>query len=49
MIGTLNSLKNPSQGRTRVEFGEEEGAKIKKWVRDAMPEYEYVRAERLKR
>lgn len=32
----------------KVEFGEEEGEKIEKWVRAAMPDYEYMKAKRLK-
>jgi hypothetical protein len=31
----------------RLEFGEEEGEKIEKWVRAAMPDYEYMKAKRL--
>jgi hypothetical protein len=30
------------------EFGEDEGAKIERWVRDAMWDYEYLKARRLK-
>ncbi len=32
----------------RVEFGEEKGAKIEKWVRAAMPDYEFMKAKRLR-
>lgn len=32
----------------REEFGEEGGAKIEKFVRDAMPDYEYMKAKRLR-
>lgn len=32
----------------KVEFGEEEGGKIERWVRDAMPDYEYLKAKRLR-
>ena len=32
----------------RAEFGEEEGEKIEKWVRAAMPDYEYMKAKRLR-
>ena len=32
----------------RVEFGEEGGRKLEKWVRDAMPDYEYLRSRRLR-
>jgi len=32
----------------RLEFGEEEGEKIEKWVRAAMPDYEYMKAKRLR-
>ncbi|KAI3335274.1 hypothetical protein F4824DRAFT_161251 [Ustulina deusta] len=31
----------------RTEFGEEGGRKLEKWVRDAMPDYEYLRSRRL--
>ncbi|KAI0520714.1 hypothetical protein F5B22DRAFT_598073 [Xylaria bambusicola] len=31
----------------RAEFGEEGGNKLEKWVRDAMPDYEYLRSRRL--
>lgn len=32
----------------REEFGEEDGAMIEEYVRDAMPDYEYLKARRLK-
>ena len=32
----------------RTEFGEEEGRKIERFVRDAMPDYEYLRERRLR-
>jgi hypothetical protein len=32
----------------RAEFGKEEGSKIEKWVRAALPDYEYMRARRLR-
>jgi hypothetical protein len=32
----------------RLEFGDEEGEKIEKWVRAAMPDYEYMKAKRLR-
>lgn len=32
----------------REEFGEREGEKIEKWVRAAMPDYEYMKARRLR-
>lgn len=32
----------------RVEFGEEEGEKIEKWVRAVMPDNEYMKAKRLR-
>jgi hypothetical protein len=32
----------------RIEFGEEEGDKIEKWARAAMPDYEYMKAKRLR-
>jgi hypothetical protein len=32
----------------RVEFGEEEGEKIEKWVRAAILDYEYMKAKRLR-
>jgi hypothetical protein len=32
----------------REEFGERAGGKIEKWVRDAMPDYEYMKAKRLR-
>lgn len=32
----------------REEFGEEQGAKMEKYVRDAMPDYEYLRSKRLR-
>ncbi|KAI0475250.1 hypothetical protein GGR56DRAFT_694835 [Xylariaceae sp. FL0804] len=32
----------------KAEFGEEKGAKLEKWVRDAMPDYEYLRGKRLR-
>ncbi|KAI0534599.1 hypothetical protein GGR58DRAFT_516022 [Xylaria digitata] len=31
----------------RTEFGEEGGRKLERWVRDAMPDYEYLRSRRL--
>lgn len=31
----------------KTEFGEIEGGKLEKWVRDAMPDYEYLWGERL--
>ncbi|KAI2635955.1 hypothetical protein GGS21DRAFT_542842 [Xylaria nigripes] len=31
----------------RVEFGEEGGRKVERWVREAMPDYEYMRSRRL--
>ncbi|KAI0411751.1 hypothetical protein F5X98DRAFT_356642 [Xylaria grammica] len=31
----------------RAEFGEEGGRKLERWVRDAMPHYEYLRERRL--
>ncbi|KAI1421983.1 hypothetical protein F5Y12DRAFT_660979 [Xylaria sp. FL1777] len=31
----------------RVEFGEEGGKKLERWVQDAMPDYEYLRSRRL--
>ncbi|KAI3317054.1 hypothetical protein HD806DRAFT_515915 [Xylariaceae sp. AK1471] len=31
----------------RIEFGEEGGRKLERWVRDAMPDYEYLRSRRL--
>ena len=31
----------------KVEFGEDEGAKIERWVRGAMMDYEYLKARRL--
>lgn len=31
----------------RSEFGEEAGKKMEKWVRDAMPDYEFMHAKRL--
>ena len=32
----------------REEFGEEEGRKMERWVRAAVPDYEYMRARRLR-
>ncbi|KAI1271165.1 hypothetical protein F5Y07DRAFT_28123 [Xylaria sp. FL0933] len=32
----------------RAEFGEEGGRKLERWVRNAMPDYEYLRARRMK-
>jgi hypothetical protein len=32
----------------RAEFGEEEGKRLEVWVRAAMPDYEYMRARRLR-
>jgi hypothetical protein len=32
----------------KLEFGEEEAGKIEKWVRNAMADYEYLKARRLK-
>jgi hypothetical protein len=32
----------------KTEFGEEEGGKIERWVMEAMPDYEYLKAKRLK-
>ncbi|RYP78880.1 hypothetical protein DL771_000265 [Monosporascus sp. 5C6A] len=32
----------------RAEFGEEAGTKLERWVRDAMPDYEYLHSKRLK-
>jgi len=32
----------------RREFGDEEGERIERWVRAAMPDYEYMRAKRLR-
>lgn len=32
----------------RAEFGEEEGAKMEKWVRAAIPDYQYMKAKRLR-
>ncbi|KAE9367517.1 hypothetical protein N431DRAFT_561474 [Stipitochalara longipes BDJ] len=32
----------------KVEFGEVEGTRIEKWVRDAMPDYEYLKSRRLR-
>ena len=32
----------------KVEFEEEGGAHIEKWVRDAMPDYEYLKSRRLR-
>ncbi|KAK5624831.1 hypothetical protein RRF57_000547 [Xylaria bambusicola] len=34
-------------GKWRTEFGEEGGNKLEKWVRGAMPDYEYLRSRRL--
>lgn len=31
----------------KAEFGDEGGVKVEKWVRAAMPDYEYMRAKRL--
>jgi hypothetical protein len=33
-------------GKWKEEFGEEEGARIERWVRDAMGDYEYMRERR---
>jgi hypothetical protein len=35
-------------GKWKKEFGEVEGAKIERWVRAAMGDYEYLRERRLK-
>lgn len=32
----------------KAEFGDEEAAKIERWVRDALPDYEFLRERRLK-
>lgn len=32
----------------KVEFGVDEGKKMEGWVRAAMPDYEYLKAKRLK-
>ncbi|TKA67664.1 hypothetical protein B0A49_08060 [Cryomyces minteri] len=32
----------------REEFGEMQGAKLEKWVKDAMPDYEFLKAKRLR-
>lgn len=32
----------------KEEFGEEEGKKIERWVRKAMPDYEYMKEKRLR-
>jgi len=39
---------NVEAKKWRLEFGEDEGQKIEKWVRAAMPDYEYMRAKRLR-
>ena len=46
---TSKGLVLDEEGRKwKVEFGEEEGSKIEKWVRDAMPDYEYLKDKRLR-
>jgi hypothetical protein len=39
---------NEEVKKWKVEFGDEEGGKTEKWVRDAMPDYEYLKARRLR-
>ncbi|KAJ2991822.1 hypothetical protein NUW58_g2379 [Xylaria curta] len=38
---------NTEAEKWRNEFGEEGGRKMERWVRDAMPDYEYLRSRRL--
>ncbi|KAI8946260.1 hypothetical protein F4801DRAFT_74586 [Xylaria longipes] len=45
MAGNINIDTEAEKWRT--EFGEEGGNKLERWVRDAMPDYEYLRSKRL--
>jgi len=39
---------NVEARKWREEFGEQHGRKMEQWVRDAMPDYEYLKAKRLR-
>jgi hypothetical protein len=39
---------NVEAQKWREEFGEQHGRKMEQWVRDAMPDYEYLKAKRLR-
>ncbi|KAI0452020.1 hypothetical protein F5B21DRAFT_484862 [Xylaria acuta] len=45
MAGNINI--DTEAEKWRNEFGEEGGSKLERWVRAAMPDYEYLRSERL--
>ncbi|KAI0466871.1 hypothetical protein F4859DRAFT_286926 [Xylaria cf. heliscus] len=45
MAGNINI--DTEAGKWRDEFGEEGGRKLERWVRNAMPDYEYLRSKRL--
>ncbi|RYP81382.1 hypothetical protein DL769_001999 [Monosporascus sp. CRB-8-3] len=46
LAGNIDIAKEAIKWRS--EFGEEAGAKLEKWVRDAMPDYEYLHSKRLR-
>ncbi|RYP60909.1 hypothetical protein DL770_009894 [Monosporascus sp. CRB-9-2] len=46
LAGNIDIAKEAIKWRN--EFGEEAGAKMERWVRDAMPDYEYLRSKRLR-
>ncbi|RYP24052.1 hypothetical protein DL765_000780 [Monosporascus sp. GIB2] len=46
LAGNIDIAKEAIKWRS--EFGDEAGAKLERWVKDAMPDYEYLHSKRLK-